>query len=72
MPTRPRAPEKGSNSAAVFGAFRPLSPPDARFPQNAWQFGALDRVPKYVWLSDAFKGVICRSFCGVPEKRLSS
>jgi hypothetical protein len=38
--------DKRSNSGADFGAFRPLSPLDARFRQNAWQFGALNRVPK--------------------------
>jgi len=38
--------EKRLNSAADFGAFYPLSQPEAGFRENVWQSGAQNGVPK--------------------------
>jgi hypothetical protein len=61
---------KTSNFAFRPRAFRSLSPPEARFRQNAWESVTRNRVPKYAWLSGASQGVTDRSFDGASEKRV--
>jgi hypothetical protein len=39
--------KKRLNSAADFRAFDPLSQPEARFRQNAWESGMRNSVPRY-------------------------
>jgi hypothetical protein len=67
-------PERRTVKRSIFAlgrpAFRSLSPPDARFPQNLWESGTRNRVPKYGWLSGAGQAFTYWSFFGRTGRKL--